>query len=309
MSLMRNIAKGIRYPNKVFRLYYRRIDFWPPSDFRRHYRIKFYFLELPVRWFFGGVFPQTWDKKTFSTFFDEHKFIESFFKTTAVEPQFFVDIGAGDGISMSNTYQLAHSGVRGLAIEGGPLRFAQLSLTYEKFTQIQLVRTYVSSRNISSLLKGCDTPRDFDILNLDIDSYDLHILSSILADFRPKLCVLEWNRSYPPNIFYSVKDDPTIRWDDYTQIFPGASLKAFEEVCLQFKYKLIAVQGAALFAVPNESNFGGIGKRADELWLDYLNGPAKWIETDQELCKMSNDRVISEFNSRLIKFKGLYELR
>jgi hypothetical protein len=309
MGILHKVAKGIRYPSRVFRIYYRGVDFWPPSDFRRHYRIKFYLLELPARWIFGGVFPQRWDGKTFSTFFNEHKFIEHFLDSTNLKPKFFVDIGAGDGISMSNTFQLAHSGVSGLAIEGSPVRFAQLSLTYEKLKQVQLVRTYASSATISSILKGCDVPKEFDILNLDIDSYDLHILSAILKDFHPKLCVIEWNRSYPPSVYYSVNNDPTIRWDDYTQIFPGASLRAFEELCFKHEYKLIAVQGAALFAVPNDSLLNAAPKSANELWSEYLNGPPKWIETDLELCKKSHHEVVAEFNSRLIKFNGMYEIR
>jgi hypothetical protein len=308
VGILNKVAKGIRHPSRIFRIYYRGVDFWPPSDFRRHYRFKFYLLELPIRWFFGGVFPQRWDKKTFSTFFNEHVFIQEFFKSANQEPRFFVDIGAGDGISMSNTFHLAHAGANGVAIEGSPVRFAQLSLTYEKFTQVQLVRTYVSSNSISSLLEGAGTPKDFDLLNLDIDSFDLHILAAILKEFRPKLCVIEWNRSYPPSVSYSVKDEPNIRWDDSSQIFPGASLKAFEDVCQRFDYKMVAVQGAALFAVPSESTFGGKGKRADELWLDYLNGPSQWIETDLSLCEMEREDLIAELNLRLLKFKEKYDL-
>ena len=303
------ILKGIRHPNRIFRQYYRAVDYWPPKNFKKRYWIKFYLVELPIRWILQGVVPQRWDGRKFATFFDEHKYVQNFQKVCNTTEEFYVDIGAGDGIDMSNTFLLAQSGVQGLAIEGSPIRFSQLAVTYEKFKNIKLVRSYVSSKSISAILESASTPKDFTFLNLDIDSYDLHVLEAILCDYRPKLCVLEWNRFYPPSIYFSVKDDASIRWDDSSEVFQGASLGAFEEVLLKFNYKMVDVQGAALFAVPVESEFGGSGKSAQALWKEYLAGPSKWIQTDLKLIKMEITPLLVEIEKKLLNYRGLYELR
>ena len=306
---VKKMLSALRHPKRIFGYYYRGVDFWPPQNFRRHYRIKFYLIELPVRWMFKGVFPQRWDGRKFRTFFDEDLFIDKFFQSQSYTPKSFVDIGAGDGIDMNNTFKLAHRGLSGVSIEGSPIRFAQLSLTYERFTNVELVRTYVSSHTISNLLKGFDQiPNNFDVLNLDIDSFDYHILKALLQDFKPKLCVIEWNRSYPPSVFFSVSNDPTIRWDSTSGLFQGASLSAYEGLLSNFNYKIIGIQGAALFACPIDSAPTYKQLSADEAWDSYLHGPTKWLATDSALIQLEKNELIEEINLKLINFKGQYEL-
>jgi len=170
------ILSALKNPKKIFRYYYRGVDFWPPLNYRKHYRVKFYFLELPMRWAFKGVFPQNWDRSRFRTFFDEEIFIDDFFEQEGFIPSTFVDVGAVDGITMSNTFKLADRGLTGLAVEGSPVRFSQLSLTYEKYSNVKLVRSYVSASSINGLINGAELPNDFDILNLYIDSFDYYFL-------------------------------------------------------------------------------------------------------------------------------------
>jgi|GEM_PF-5772014 len=307
---VKKMLSALHHPKRIFGYYYRGVDFWPPQNFRRHYRIKFYLIELPVRWMFKGVFPQKWDGGKFRTFFDEDLFIDKFFQDQSYSPQTFVDIGAGDGIDMNNTFKLAHRGLSGVSIEGSPIRFAQLSLTYERFTKVELVRTYVSSHTISNLLKGFDQiPNNFDVLNLDIDSFDYHILKALLQDFKPKLCVIEWNRSYPPSVFFSVSNDPTIRWDSTSGLFQGASLRAFHELLGNVNYKIIEVQGSALFAIPENSGTEWEGLSVDQAWSRYLGGPKKWVETDLNLLKLSHEELVSHFAQELSKYNTQYEIR
>jgi hypothetical protein len=188
-NLLVKVLGALLHPKRIFVYYYRGVDFWPPKNFRKHYRVRFYFLELPLRWIFKAVFPQKWDRSRFQTFFDEDIFIDDFFQQENFSPVTFVDIGAGDGIDMSNTFKLASRGLTGLAIEGSPVRFAQLSLTYEKYINVKLVRSYVSAGSINGLIHGAEIPINFDVLNIDIDSFDYHVLESILSEFRPQtLC-------------------------------------------------------------------------------------------------------------------------
>jgi hypothetical protein len=289
--------------------YFRGVDFWPPQNFRKHFRLKFYLIELPARWIFKGVFPQNWDGNTFKTFFDEDVFIDKYFHDQGFLPKTFIDIGAGDGIDMSNTFKLAHRGLSGMSIEGSPIRFAQLSLTYEKFPDVQLVRKHVSSFSITELIKGSELPKNFDVLNLDIDSFDYHVLESLLGSFEPKLMVIEWNRSFPPSVFFTVNNDPSIRWDSQSALFQGASLLAFYELLTRYNYKIIAVQGSALFAAPVNSSPSYVSLTAEDAWSHYLKGPRKWIHTDVDYLGLCKEDLIKKLDTEMIAFSGKYQLR
>jgi hypothetical protein len=305
---IRKILHAIRHPALVLNYYVRGVDFWPPQNFRKHFRLKFYLVELPARWILKGLFPQRWDGKTFRTFFDEEIFIDKYFHELGFLPNTFVDIGAGDGIDMSNTFKLAHRGLTGMSIEGNPIRFAQLSLTYEKFSNVQLVRKYVSSSSISDLVTSSGLPKNFDVLNLDIDSFDYHVLKSLLGSFTPKLLVIEWNRSFPPNLFFTVNNDPTIRWDAQSDFFQGASLLAFYELLTSFKYKIIAVQGAAIFATPVDSSPSYDSLTAEDAWSHYLNGPEKWIKSNLDFLELNKEDLVEKINSEMVAFFGKYQL-
>ena len=298
----------MRNPASIRNHYIRGVDFWPPQNFRKHFRLKFYLIELPARWIFKGVFPQDWDGITFRTFFDEDIFIDKYFHDQGFLPQTFMDIGAGDGIDMSNTFKLANRGLFGMSIEGSPVRFAQLSLTYEKFPNVQLVRKYVSSTSISHLATSSGLPKNFDVLNLDIDSFDYHVLESLLDSFEPKLIVIEWNRSFPPNLFFTVNNDPAIRWDSQSDLFQGASILAFYELLNKFNYKIIGVQGSALFAAPVGSSRSYVSLTAEDAWSQYLKGPKKWIHTNLDYLELSKEDLIKKIDIEMTAFSGKYQL-
>jgi hypothetical protein len=303
----KRIKTAVLNPKSAFHHLYRGVDFWPPKNFRKHYRFRFYFLDLPIRWLLKGVLPQQWDRSHFETFFEEDVFIDKFFFEEELEPTTFVDVGAGDGIDMSNTFKLADRGVKGLAIEGSPVRFAQLSLTYEKYVDVKLIRTYVSPDSITDLITGAEIPSDFDVLNLDIDSYDFFVLESILKAFTPKLCVLEWNRAYPPSIFFTVDNNPNIHWTG-SKFFMGASMLAFYDLLKKFNYKIIGVQGAALFATPMNRSSSWRELNPEEAWNQYINGPAKWIDTETKILSLNKADQLKFFAAELSQFEGQFSI-
>lgn len=308
-SKISKMINFIKHPNNYRGYLYRGVDFWPPKNYKKKYRIKFYLIELPLRWIFQGLIPQSPNGLVYRTFFDEHKFIQSYFFSMNYKPIFFIEIGAGDGIDMSNTFPLAATGTEGISIEGNPLRFAQLSLNYEKFPKVQLVRKYIDSKNIISILESGNTPINFDLLNLDIDSYDYHVLHSILNKYHPKLCVIEWNRSYPPQFFFTINDDPTIVWDSKSNYFYGASLLAYHSLLSSHNYKIIAIQGAALFASPSGIEDGYPALDVNDLWNLYIKGPKEWQETDPMLLNISPESARSLIQKQLVPFKNKYTLK
>lgn len=133
----------------------------------------------------------------------------------------FLDIGANDGRTFSNTHALALLGWKGVCVEPSPVAFASLSETYKRNLDIELVQAAITAENrkfsfhqssdtlVSSLdsaqperwshhnftwdvvevegltfpalLESCDL-RQFDMISIDAEGYDYEILRQMDLD-------------------------------------------------------------------------------------------------------------------------------
>ena len=59
----------------------------------------------------------------------------------------FLDIGANDGITLSNSYALAEQGWKGLCVEASPNAFQQLVMTHALNDKIELLNYAIGSHN------------------------------------------------------------------------------------------------------------------------------------------------------------------
>lgn len=104
----------------------------------------------------------------------------------------------------SNTFALVKRGWNAVEIEGDPVRFRELQKLKIKYQQIIPILAYVSSRSddptsLDKLLATTSVPMDFELLSIDIDSYDLDVWES-LQNYYPKIVVIEINSAIPPGI-------------------------------------------------------------------------------------------------------------
>ena len=191
--------------------------------------------------------------KKFSNF-DEELLINKYLETIPKENRtdFIVDIAASDGIYMSNTYNLYRMGNPGLAIEFDPISFLQLTSAYRRFPEVNLIKAKVTPDTILPLLMSCSTPKNFSVLNLDIDGYDYFILDTLLSSYRPALICTEINEKIPAPLKFTVKYDPNHYWNgDY---FFGQSISQLFELCKKYDYDLVELHYNNAFLIPHEAN-------------------------------------------------------
>ena len=153
---------------------------------------------------------------------------------------YYVDIGASDGWTSSSTFPFARSkNFSGLSVELDDKKFKKMQYIYKNFQNAHLSKTKVTPLNILDLLNEFDVPQNFDIFNLDIDSYDLFVIKKLLESYRPKIISMEINEKIPPPIYFTVTYDENHFWkgDD----FFGCSLQAASEELSKFDYKLYTV--------------------------------------------------------------------
>nr|WP_290226859.1 hypothetical protein [Trichocoleus desertorum] len=186
------------------------------------------------------------------SYLNETNIIAHYLSQLDIKYPYCVDIGAADGIAMSNTFSLFKSGWRGLAVEADAERFAKLAVVYYsmQFSGVNLCRTIATPNNIVDLLKANQIPKEFGCLSLDIDGYDYFVLEKVLQQYRPTLVCTEINEVIPPPLKFTIQYS-----QDYggpQGNFYGQSISQLYTLCEQYQYSLVQLEYNNAFLIPNE---------------------------------------------------------
>ena len=115
------------------------------------------------------------------------------------------EFGAWDGKHGSNTFNLVKNfSYKAVYIESDRNKFKDLKKTEAKYPNIYAINQTIdknknSSNSLEKILEKTKIPLDFEILSIDIDSYDLDVWET-LEKYRPKIVVIEVNSSIEPGI-------------------------------------------------------------------------------------------------------------
>lgn len=130
----------------------------------------------------------------------EDGIVETIFQTIGLTRGTAVEVGAWDGIYLSNTAQLRDKGWRVCLIEGDLKRFQSLSRQFSNRPDVTCLNAWVRPEGEGSLdrLLGDANFTEVDFLSIDIDGDDYHIFKFL--SLRPKVICIEFNPSIPPPI-------------------------------------------------------------------------------------------------------------
>lgn len=246
----------------------------------------------------------------------EFEYLDKLLSALGINQGYAVDIAASDGFTQSSTLGFfKRNDWSGLAVEMDPKKFACLAFIYSNFPNVRLAKNKVTPINIADLLGCFETPKDFDLLNLDIDSYDLHVVESMLAaGFLPKVISMEINEKIPTPIYFTVDYHPSHYWK--MDHFFGCSLQAAATTVKPFGYVLQnLVYNNAIF-VRNDIAHNRLSDMDVSLAYTngYKNGPDRerlfpwnididcWMEYSAEQATLA----IKEY---FLKYEGLYTIR
>jgi hypothetical protein len=168
---------------------------------------------------------KAFERRVYSQY-GEDGVIERIFSCIGETNRFFVEFGAGDGVSLSNTAHLRlDRGWTGLLMDGNPKHESRL-----------IVHTRVDAENIEALLEKHGVPPAFDLISIDIDGNDYWVWDAIRR-FTPRVVVIEYN------IFFGLHQSKTMAyradhvWDKST--YHGASLAALHKLGRSKGYSLV----------------------------------------------------------------------
>lgn len=182
------------------------------------------------------------EKKIFSQN-GEDGILEFIFLKIGTTNKFSVEFGVGDGFECNTIFFLEKKGWNGLMMDYGSDQNIQLKGVMKKAwsnknlgivdnikkdvkflkkilnrskrsTQFQrdIKNERVTAENIQNLFKKYNVPESFDLLSIDIDYNDYWVWKAI-TDYSPRVVVIEFNSSIPPNESRVVPYDPDAYWD------------------------------------------------------------------------------------------------
>lgn len=199
------------------------------------------------------------------------------------------EFGAWDGIHGSNTFNLVKNyKYNAVYIEGDKDKFKDLLITKKKNPKIISFNDYISHKNktllLDNVLKKTKIPKNFDVLSIDIDSYDLAVWKS-LKYYRPKIVIIEIDSGIAPGIkqVYSKKKD-------------GNSFTSTVEYAKKNGYVLVSHTGNCIFLKKKyvkKINYDKKYIKYPELLFDK-----SWLENKENLLKKL---IISILPNKILK--------
>ena len=165
------------------------------------------------------------------------------------------EFGAWDGVHGSNTFNLVKNyNFNAVYIEGNKKKYLDLLNTVKKYKKIIPFNKFVTYKNnshqsLDRILKKTNIVKNFDILSIDIDSYDLAVWKS-LKKYRPKIVIIEINSGIPLGV-KQIHGSGKI----------GNSFTSTVELAKKKNYQLVCHTGNCVFIDKKYSKMARINKK------------------------------------------------
>jgi hypothetical protein len=167
-------------------------------------------------------------QNTIHSQFGEDGIISKIFSVIGTSNKLCLEVGAGNGRYLSNTYLLEQQGWKRILIEKDPDLFAELS-SWPQVNYTRLLHAEVGpDLTIDGVLDKLYSPLDIDFVCIDVDGDDYYIWDEI-TKFLPRVVMVEANSTFPFNVEFIQKRGEHI----------GSSALALYNLGLSKGYQLI----------------------------------------------------------------------
>jgi hypothetical protein len=151
-----------------------------------------------------------------------------------------LDVGASDGVSLSNTNSLwAKGDWRALLIDQNA---AALKRNFGHLQNVSIVETCITVRgetSLDALAQSRGFPSEIGVASIDINTFEYWVFAN-LAYLKPAIAIIEFNPRFPPSIDYHDPEDV---------VFLRHSAAAMARLGAQRGYRAVACTGSNIFLV------------------------------------------------------------
>lgn len=156
--------------------------------------------------------------------------IEKIFDKIGTTNKIAVEFGvsAGGGGMQTNT--------RLLAEQGWKVFWYDIEDATNLPSNCVFAKEFLTSDNVVQVFENSGIPKEFDLLSIDVDGNDYHIREA-LKDFRPRVCIMEYNGYFTSSTEYIMPMNNNYRWKGQRDF--GASLKSYTVQANKLGYDLV----------------------------------------------------------------------
>jgi len=169
------------------------------------------------------------------------KLLELIYHKAITDTKFYVEFGVESGVQCNTRILRENYKWKGLMMDG----------SNEKL-DINLKKEFITKENICELFEKHNVPKHINLLSVDIDFNDYHVLKEILPKYKCDIIICEYNATHLANEDKVIQYDKNGKWD-MTNYF-GASLLAFNKLATHFNYILVYCEnkGVNCFFIHND---------------------------------------------------------
>jgi hypothetical protein len=172
---------------------------------------------------------------------DEDGMIEEIFRRIGVTSRVFAECAVGDGLENNSTYLLM-KGWSGFWFEFKDAAYQAIQRRFWRPIdegRLRVAKEFMTMESAADAFRRAGVPVEFDLLSLDIDR-NTSFLWRGLAEFRPRVAVVEYNASIPASEEWEIEYDARAVWNG--SLYFGASLKALERLGRELGYALVGCE-------------------------------------------------------------------
>lgn len=215
---------------------------------------------------------------------DEDGIIAEIFRRIGATSRVFIEIAAGNGRENCSAFLLSQ-GWSGLWVECDDANVRSIQERWpNEFAsgQLQISHEFVTRDSVNDMIARADLGDEIDLLVIDIDGNDYHIVEAIQA--RPRVICAEYQSQKPPPVSwvmpYDEHYDLPMRFGAMTPgIEYGASLQAWDDLLTPLGYSLVgsSIAGVNCFFVRSDLVDGKF--EAPFTAFNHYNPPRYWYHT------------------------------
>jgi hypothetical protein len=184
--------------------------------------------------------PDSWEFSAFSASGEDG--IIDYLTRRMLDPEFtFLEIGASDGVANNTAWLAIARKWRGVMIDGDESSIRSAKTTLSWFNpMVEVAQLMVTDRNVDAVLSLADTKTP-DVFSLDVDSVDYYVARALFdRGLRPRLCVVEYNSAYGPDLRCTVK--PELVGSSHEALYYGVSIAGWRSFFDSHGYTFIGVE-------------------------------------------------------------------
>ena len=191
----------------------------------------------------------------------EDGIIEHIFNTIGTTNKVAAEIG----VSAVSKATGAETNTQYLAEQGWKTYWFDCENVVEIPFDCTFTRKFLTADNVKQTFELLNIPKDLDLLSIDVDGNDYH-LREALADYNPKVCIMEYNGCFNGTEEYIMPQNDSYRWHGQRDF--GASLASYTKQADRLGYDLVycTSEGVNAFFVRKDVNIFK-PRTAQEAWI------------------------------------------